>query len=168
MHYQRWRHNGDPLIKGKDVAGYFTGVVLPYRGSDCLLWPYATNPRGYATITSQGDSRYVHRLACEAINGPPPTPEHEAAHRCGNGHLGCVTPLHLRWATAAENNADKIAHGTVQRGENGSNAKLTSDQVRRIRRLAGTTTQRRIAEMFGVVPSTISKIITHHNWSSLA
>jgi len=40
----------------------------------------------------------------------------------------------LRWATAKDNCADKLLHGTVQRGENNARAKLTESEVREIRK----------------------------------
>lgn len=56
----------------------------------------------------------VHRLVCAAFNGPPPTASHEVAH-CDGDSLNNV-PSNLRWATHAENEADKIAHGTSLSG----------------------------------------------------
>lgn len=83
--------------------------VFTYRGTQCLIWEHGT-AKGYGVIRVDGQQRYVHRLACEEINGPPPTPEHQAAHNCGNPL--CCNPLHLRWATRLENEADKVIHGT--------------------------------------------------------
>src|SRR5690348_15132724 len=47
----------------------------------------------------------ISRLVCEAWHGPPPTPKHEAAH--WNGVRTDNRPSNLRWATGAENAADK-------------------------------------------------------------
>lgn len=70
---------------------------------------------GAAQINLGGRSVIVARMVCEEVNGPPPTPAHQAAHSCGKGHLGCITPQHLRWATQVENEADKLIHGTHNR-----------------------------------------------------
>lgn len=116
-HWSKFRKYGDPLagytLPAKDeLPNYYHNVVLKYEGSSCLYWPYYTGGKGYGQIEIDGQRLYVHRLVCEAVNGPPPTPEHQAAHSCGKGHLGCVARNHLRWATRIENEADKILHGT--------------------------------------------------------
>ena len=84
LHYQRWRFHGDPLRcrhtpKG-DLERYYRDVVLTHDGDECLVWPYGTQPNGYAVW----DKQCVSRMVCEEENGPPPTPEHDAAHSCGN------------------------------------------------------------------------------------
>jgi hypothetical protein len=33
-----------------------------------------------------------------------------AIHCCGNGHLSCVNPAHLRWGTAKDNGKDAHLH----------------------------------------------------------
>lgn len=117
-HYQRWRAHGDPL-KGRTADGepkrYLHEVVLAYEGDECMPWPYGRYASGYGRIRGS----IVSRLVCEAVNGPPPTPKHEAAHSCGKGHEGCVTKGHLSWKTHAENMADTIAHGTMPARQNG-------------------------------------------------
>ncbi len=125
------------------------------------MWPYARHPYGYGKFQQQ----LVHRLVCEASHGAPPLPRMDAAHSCGNGHLGCVAPLHIRWATRQENMADKKLHGTSQCGEKHGMSKLTIDQVREIRRLLniGLPTTN-IATQFGVVSSTIRFIQKGETW----
>lgn len=119
-HYYRLSKYGDPLggptTRG-DPRKFYDDVVLPYDGNDCLIWPYARNPGGYGLIRIEGTLRLVTRILCESKNGPPPSPQHHAAHYCGKGHLGCVTKDHLSWKTPKENQADRIVHGTSNRGE---------------------------------------------------
>lgn len=165
-HYKRWWRYGDPLggstSKG-DVSEYFNNFVLSYDGDDCLSWPYA-KLKGYGQIRHGGKRRCVSRLICEIVNGPPPSPKHEAAHNCGKGHEGCCNPKHIRWDTPKGNSADKIIHGTTSRGERAPSVKLTAEQVLTIRILAGKLLQQEIGEMFGVHFSTISAIITRKLW----
>jgi hypothetical protein len=71
-------------------------------------------------------------------SGPPIGPKQEAAHRCGNGHLGCIHPKHLRWATRQQNSDDKKLHGTILFGEKNPSAKLSADIVRKIRQSSDT------------------------------
>lgn len=171
-HYQRWRRHGDPLVGGALVRyggplRYFTDVVLLYSGDDCLIWPYGRNDFGYGMLWANGRKSRVHRLACEATHGEPPTPGHDAAHLCGNGHNGCVNPHHLQWKTDAENEADKVAHGTSNRGERHGMAKLQRDHVVEIRRLCGTMPQSEIARRFGISQAAVSAINSRKAWAWL-
>lgn len=165
-HYYRFRKHGDPLA-GKTQRGvpgrYLSSEVIPYTGDDCLIWPFAKNSDGYGCI---GDSR-VCRIVCDAINGPPPTPLHFAAHSCGKGQLGCVSPKHLRWALPVENSADMVSHGNSQRGRKNVRSKLSEDDVRQIRSMIGTKSKSEIARSFGVTHKAISFIQTGQNWGWL-
>lgn len=126
-------------------------VVLPHPDKAvCLHWPYNTSG-GYGQLRMNGGPKWVHRLVCEATHGPAPTPKHEAAHSCGNGHLGCVNPHHISWKTRAENFADKLTHGTHNQGSKHPLAKLAEDEIREIRNLRGTLTQKEMARIFGVL-----------------
>lgn len=111
-HYRRGLRHGDPLV-GRTHDGephrFLAEEVIPYSGEKCLDWPYARDGRGYARIRLDGKARLVSRVVCEHAYGAPPTSDHQAAHSCGRGQFGCVTPSHLRWATQSENEADKIA-----------------------------------------------------------
>lgn len=169
-HYERWKRHGDPLA-GRTPVGepmrYFREVVLSYTGDECLLWPFSTGGKGYGQLNVDGEDVYVHRLVCEARHGPPPTPEHEAAHSCGKGHLSCCAQNHLRWASTKENIADQIIHDTVSRGARHSQSKLTEAQVREIRRLSGSAPVRDIAAQFGVAAASISRIVNGKQWGWL-
>ena len=164
-HWQRWRRNGSPL-GGRTPVGeaerYFREVVLTYEGDDCLLWPYGKS-NGYGTLNNEGGSKLVHRRLCEETNGPAPTPDHEAAHSCGRGHLACATKRHLSWKTPKENTADKATHGTRQTGERNPLAKLTEDAVTAIR--ADYDSQQKIAEKYGVTQTTISCVKRGSTWA---
>lgn len=154
-HYYRWNTHGDPLGGGTskgDAMRFITEIALPYTGDDCLIWPYSRDVAGRAKININGSQKVVARYVCEKVNGPPPTPKHVAAHECGNGHLGCIAPLHVSWKTHIENKGDEIRHGTRY-------MKLSNLDVEKIRSLQGVIIQRDIAKMFGVSLECISKII---------
>lgn len=142
-------------------AEYFRDHVLPFNGTLCLSWPYAKTG-GYGQISIDGVRLYVHRLVCEHVHGPAPTPEHEAAHSCGN--RACANPRHLSWKTPKENHADKLVHGTLPLGSRHHNAKLTEADVRAIRSIGKSKKQSEIAKQFGVHHSNVSLILTGKGW----
>lgn len=169
-HYRLWQSRGEPVplkAANGEPMGYLKGFVLQNRGGECLLWPYARTSNGYAWVYNPEGSKLVSRILCEEVHGPPPSDVHEAAHSCGNGHMGCVTREHIRWASPLENAADRQGHGTQCRGEAIGTSKLTAEQVREIRQLQGSLPIDEIASRFGVTPASISHIHTGHTWSWL-
>lgn len=146
---------------------YFNEVVLVYEGNACLIWPYARHAKGYGQLRIDGRTQTVSRLVCERANGPPSMPKHEAAHSCGNGHLGCVNPNHLSWKTHAGNMAEMVEHGTSPKGERQGNAKVTVPEVREILALKGVLLQREIAAKYGVSPRNVSNIHRGDSWGWL-
>lgn len=169
-HYRRWRKYGDPFagqtVRG-DATRFYHEVVLRYDGDECLIWPFSRTPSGYARMGIGRKICRVSRVLCEEVNGPPPTPEHEAAHSCGGGTRGCVNPRHLRWATKLENAADRVKHGTTLRGERAARSKLTRENVREIRSLKGRETQRELSRRFGVSTRTVYDIQARNVWAWL-
>lgn len=154
-HYTRWHRHGDPLAGGTskgEVERYFCDVVMAYDGDECLLWPFAKLPSGYPKM----NDGYAHRRVCEEAHGPAPTPEHEAAHSCGNGRLSCVTKRHLSWKTHVENESDKMLHGTRPTGEHHHGAKLSDDDVLEIR--SSNEPGIDLAKRFDVSPGHISYV----------
>ncbi len=126
-----------------------------YRGDDCLMWPFSTNRQGYGSVLYGGKIMGAHRAMCFIAHGEPPMPDHEAAHYCRGGQLGCVNPRHIRWATTLENARDRIRHQTTT-------AKLSPDDIADVLRLVGEgEKQREIAKRFGVHEATISRVV--HN-----
>jgi hypothetical protein len=172
MHYMRlrasgtatFRHHKAPARTPEQIA--FVDRFL--EGDECGLWPFGKNTTGYGIISLDGKQMLASRYACERVNGPPPTPKHEAAHLCGNGHLGCVTGKHLVWKTRTENQADRVKHGTTNRGERQGQSKLKEADVRAIRELlANGVPPMRIGAQFGVSDAAIYRIRNGDNWSWL-
>lgn len=173
-HAERLRRKGDvqahvplqPRAKNGQPR-YWMEAHLNYQGDDCLQWPFYRCPKGYASMVHKGVSIYVGRIICMELFGQP-DPDIEAAHSCGNGHLGCVNPKHLNWATRKENAADKIAHGRSSRGSKCSLAKITQSDVIKIRKAIKTgEMQRDIAARFRVSPQLVSAIKTGQCWGWL-
>lgn len=76
----------------------------------------------------------------------------------GNNFIG-----NLRWDTHKNNENDKIEHGTILSGPKHYLSKFNNDQIVKIRRLAEKEgmSQRKIAKIYGVSPTTIYKIINN-------
>ena len=145
----------------------FLVVAARSDADECIAWPYTRDRNGRGQIWNGHKVVPACRVVCELRHGPAPSVAHEAAHNCGNGHLGCITPLHLRWATHAENMADQFTHGTIAFGENNGAARLTAADVLNIRSLFGQLSQRKIAARFNVSPETIAKIRRGETWAWL-
>ena len=123
------------------------------------------------TLSKRGRSWHTktHRLVALAFLGPPPFPGAHVAHFDGdrtNNHVS-----NLRWATAAQNEADKRRHGTVRGappGERHPNAKLTGEAVAEMRRdAAAGQSATEIARRFGVPKMTAYSAIVGTTWSSV-
>lgn len=170
LHYERQRKHGNPFVVKRNTRAIdWLRQHSVHTGPDCLVWPFHIGKDGYgrAHYPGYGPITTASRLMCIFAHGEPPTPRHEAAHSCGNGNKGCVNPLHLYWATPAENHSDKIKHGTTNRGERQGRSKLTEENVLQIRQMIGSKTQAAIAKMYGVDQSTISDIRRRKRWGWL-
>lgn len=103
-----------------------------------------------------------HTLVLTAFVGPRPKGM-ECCHNDGNHWNNCIE--NLRWGTPKSNQADRVKHGTSNRGERCAASKLTEEQVRAIR--ADTRPQKLIAAEYGVRDSQISRIKTRARWAHL-
>ena len=130
------------------------------------------NPGGYEIIgLSMGDGRIyrsVHSLVATAFIGPYPEGK-EINHIDGvktNNNAG-----NLEYVTKSENqlHAYDMGLSTPLRGESHNMAKLSEKYVLEIIGLLdeGVLTQTEIAEMYGVVPGSISNINCGKTWQDL-
>jgi hypothetical protein len=169
-HYQRLSKHGDPL-GGSTAHGeprQWLEANVSHVGDGCLIWPFTRNVEGYPTLSDRTvRGRGAHREMCVLAHGEPPTSKHHAAHSCGNGHMGCVNPRHLRWDTPKGNMADKIIHGRSNRGTKHPKNVLSEDEVLEIRGLAGRETISSMARRFGVSRTSVRYIIERRNWAWL-
>lgn len=136
------------------------------RGSEdgpngCRLWRRNIMKSGYGSMWWQGDNETVHRLSWMEVNGPIPTGMH-VCHRCDVRI--CVNPDHLFLGTPGDNMRDRDRKGRQNcgRGEKHGGAKLTVEQVQKIREAVGT--QRHIAALFGISQSVVCEIRSGKAW----
>lgn len=166
-HYQRLKRHGDPL-KGRRQEGEIDEWIeklIEADPVDCVPWPFHRSDKGYGLIFKDQASTTASRFICKKVHGEPPTPEHEAAHSCGKGHTGCVTPRHLEWKTHAENIADKLEHGTSVQGEDHPFAKLSASAVLEIRN--SDEKLKVLAARYGVSEAVISRVRRGLTWKSI-
>lgn len=169
-HAERLKRNGDPLAfhpRHRKCISWIESHVS-YDGDECLIWPFSVGDHGRGTTMLRGKVTSAPRIMCILAHGEPPSPAMHAAHSCGNGHIGCVHPRHLRWATVAENENDKRDHGTLRRGTTINTNKLTEDDVRAIRVAQGERIGAYLARQYGVSVSCISMIRKRKSWGWLS
>lgn len=124
---------------------------------------------GYETITltnSKGSkTTSVHKVVLLAFIGKRPKGL-EIRHLDGNpsnNHLS-----NLAYGTRKENYADRVKHGTSNRGERHPMSKLTTQDIHLIRNLIGFGWgHRMIGEIMGVTGENIRKISTGKRWSHI-
>lgn len=169
-HWRRLRVHGNPrlgrVVKGEPLA-FIHNVAMKFTSDECLIWPFHRGDSGYGTVKLPAGKQVASRYVCRLANGDPHDEELQAAHSCGNGSGGCVNPKHLRWATRLENQREMVEHGKSQQGEKSFHAKLTSVDVREIRKLAKSHPVSEIAAKFAVTPSNIKLIVARKTWRDL-
>ncbi|MEU1200162.1 NUMOD4 domain-containing protein [Streptomyces sp. NPDC005813] len=150
-------------------SGYFVSDEGRVRGkSGRILKPWS-NGTGYVQVSLLRPGRRrtvsVHRLVLEVFVGAGRALQ--GAH--GNGDSTDNRLANLRWSTPAENNADKLTHGTQVRGEASNLARLKEADVRDIRkRVTAGETQRTLAAEYGVHFATVSAIVRRKSWGHVA
>lgn len=130
----------------------------------CWLWTGSKDGCGYGLIQIIPKSRPLraHRLSYEHHHGPIPAGL-VVRHRCDVPN--CVNPEHLLVGTQADNVADSVERGRMQRGERSGKAKLTADRVLELRSMyAAHIRVEEIAERFEVTVAVISAIATGRHW----
>lgn len=166
-HYTRLLRHGDPLggriDHGEPIR--FLKALIDHSGDACVAWPYAKLADGRGMIAGRSGVRPAARIMCTLAHGEPSSEDLEAAHSCGNGHLACVNPNHLRWATRAENQADRALHGTANRGERQGRSKMKEADVLALRaRYANGERLCDLAASSGFQVATIEAAVKGRSW----
>lgn len=128
--------------------------------------------RGYLYYALGHDKKELaHRLVAMAFIGAPPSDRHEVAHNDGS-RTNNRAP-NLRWALPAENQADRLLHGTDACGAKSMTAKIGSREAREIvseyarggrRYVGGAVTMREIADRHGISIAQVSRIVNGRRW----
>lgn len=143
---------------------------------ECWVWKSSKTHFGYGHFYYDGKYISAHRfsLIFQAVDVPD---DACVLHRCDNP--SCVNPNHLFLGTRQDNMDDRNSKGrqskgdrhrkAVPKGEECSFARLTSSQVKEVRRryAARIETQKSMADRLKVNPSHISRICSGKNWKSI-
>jgi len=109
-------------------------------------------------------NKSLHVLLAETFL-PNPRKLPFVCHQDGNSKNNSLS--NLKWGTAKENQLDRRAHGTAPIFENNGRAKLNRDIVATIKILykKGRISQSKIADLFHVHQTQISRVISGKSWS---
>jgi hypothetical protein len=139
------------------------GDVIAHR---CQKYRY-----GHTQVSLCHNSQYiyplVHRLVMLAFGPPAPSPGLMVCHNDGDPKNNRLS--NLRWDDAKGNMADQTRHGTLRRGSQRNNAKLTEETVAEIRRMAAAgVKQRELAKRYGVSDIVVSFAVNRKTWKHVA
>jgi len=143
-----------------DVKRFWSKVDI--GGPDeCWEWMAVRHPFGHGKIKVDGQYEYAHRVAYSLERGA--LGDDLVLHKCDNPP--CVNPNHLYLGDHSDNLKDAYERGGQERS-----SKLSENQVREIKRKLqdGDTSQRELAEEYGVVRGCISNIATGRRWSHIS
>lgn len=137
------------------------------KQEDCWIWQGNKFNTGYGSVTIDGESCLVHRVAYELHYNKAIPKGKMVLHSCHNRL--CINPEHLRLGDHADNMRDMVVANRQARGEEDGNAKLSISDVRKIKRLLNSKefTHKEISKMFGVGRTTITDICKGRTWSWL-
>ena len=116
-------------------------------------------------IAGKQHREFAHRMVARVFLGPCP-PGEQVCHYDGNRRNCSLS--NLRYATPKENQADKIRHGTIPRGERHHQAKITESAVMDIRKSRGRETQASIARRHGLSQCVVCNIQIGKLWAHVA
>jgi hypothetical protein len=151
----------------------------------CWVWDGALSEKGYGQLWLDNKIRLAHRISYQMHQGEE-AGKLFVCHRCDNPK--CVNPEHLFLGTAKDNALDMHRKGRANipsragenhwskrlidsraAGERNGLAKLTEKDVRGIvaEYEAGGTSQRKMAEKYGLHENTIFKLVNKRLWAHL-
>lgn len=132
------------------------------KSNGCWLWTGCTI-KGYGTLRYAGMTYRVNRLSW-ALAHNPIADGLIVCHDCDNPL--CVRPDHLFLGTVADNNHDMSVKGRASHGSQRPHAKLTEEEVIRLRELHRSGQGvRKLARAFGIAKTTAQQILRRRRWT---
>lgn len=138
-----------------------------FKTETCWLWTGFIDELGYGRISSNRKDYKAHRLSYQTFIGPIP-PGMCVLHRCDVRN--CANPEHLFLGSQLDNIKDMVAknrHRTNPRyGTENPMSKVNDSIVRQIRAIYadGGTSQRKVADQFGLSVMTVNRIVNRKLW----
>jgi hypothetical protein len=141
----------------------FLAKVCPEPKDGCWLWRGQVRADGYGMVRFERKVHLAHRLAWTFFRGEI-APGLVVCHKCDV--RACVNPEHLFLGTMMDNVRDMMEKGRSRQGENHRSAKLTAEQVRKIKTILaeGLLRVSDIAREYGVTHATIACIARGTSW----
>lgn len=144
----------------KGITERFFSKVDQSKGPlNCWLWKGAPYKDGYGAFYANRKALRAHRVSWEMAYGDIEEGK-KVCHKCDIPK--CVNPLHLWLGTDKENVRDAITKG---RFSSYHRAKLTFDEVKQIRSMRNSLTQKALAKKFKVSQASISHILGLKTWN---
>jgi len=137
------------------------------RDGECIVWVGAisTNGYGFAWDAPNWKVTGAHRLSYRYHFGDIPTGLY-VMHSCDRRE--CVNPLHLSVGTCKDNMADCVAKGRQGRGSRNGRAKLSEDDVRKIRHRFGLgEKQADLCREYKMSPAAMCMIVNGIYWKHI-
>jgi hypothetical protein len=133
----------------------------------CWPWRGCRGRDGHGQVRFCGRNIGAHRLAWSLANGLDLDGGMVIRHLCDNPT--CCNPAHLQIGTHADNVADRVARGRSAKGVRNGRAKLCPMRVERIRawHRRGLATTNELAQLFGVSPKAIRRVVAGEVWKSV-
>jgi hypothetical protein len=147
-----------------DLSTRFWSKVDIKGSNQCWEWQAGTR-KGYGVIRVDGHDVQAHRISWELHHGRPVPNGMLVLHECDNKK--CVNPGHLFLGTHKENMDDRDTKGRQVQGERVHSAKLTSSDVRYIRKVAHKFSCAELRKRFGIGQTTLREIIIGHTWKGV-
>ena len=117
-------------------------------------------------ISIKGKKKHhlIHRLVAEAFLGA--NSHLEVNHKDGDKTHNCLT--NLEYVTPKQNGEHASRNGLCNRGVEVSSAKLTEEDVRKIRAIySATKAVKSIMKQFSISRSAVYHIVLHQTWSHI-
>jgi hypothetical protein len=140
-------------------------VMSKAKKNSSILAGTKCGQQKYIGIPVKGSKKiYVHRTVCELFNGKPKKGQ-VCRHLDGDKYNNSAS--NLAWGSHYENSQDSIKHGKTRFGDKNPMAKLTKNNVEKIRaiRLETQMPYHKLAKLFNISTMTAFRAATKRSWT---